>query len=125
MFDMVGSIGADVIITDPTAPSYVQRGWDESRLLRSVSVPSERSMIPLVMTTLGKLGPSAETYLKSLADVSCSSGCVDRGVWLRIAKQYLSCASVRGHGVVFRHYYKTIAKCAGKGYRHGAVVTFE
>ena len=34
VFDMAGSIGADVMITDPTAPSYVQRGWDESRLLR-------------------------------------------------------------------------------------------
>ena len=31
---VLGSIGADVMITDPTAPSYVERGWDESRLLR-------------------------------------------------------------------------------------------
>ena len=28
-------------------------------------------------------------------------------------------------GVVFRHYYKSIAKCAGKDYRDGAVVPFE
>ena len=34
VFDLAGSIGADVMITDPTAPSYVERGWDESRLLR-------------------------------------------------------------------------------------------
>ena len=64
-------------------------------------------MIPLVMNTFGKLGPSAESYLKSLADVASSTGCVDRGVWLRIAKQYLSCALVRGRGVVFRHYYQS------------------
>ena len=32
---------------------------------------------------------------------------------------------VRGRGVVFRHYYKSIAKCAGKDYRDGAVVPFE
>ena len=44
MFDLAGSIGADVMITDPTAPSYVERGWDESRLLRSVSVLSGRGM---------------------------------------------------------------------------------
>ena len=71
-------------------------------------------MIPLVMTTFGKLGPSAESYLKSLADVACSTGSVDRGVWLRVEKQFLSCALVRGRGVVFRHYYKSIAKLLGK-----------
>ena len=32
---------------------------------------------------------------------------------------------VRGRGVVFRHYYKSIAKCAGRDYRDGAVVPFE
>ena len=47
------------------------------------------------------------------------------GVWLRVAKQFLSCPLVRGRGVVFRHYYKSIAKCAGKDYRDGAVVPFE
>ena len=81
------------------------------------------TMIPLVMTTFDKLGPSAESYLKSLADVACSTGSVDRGVWLR--SSFLSCALVRGRSVVFRHYYKCIAKCAGKDYRDGAVVPFE
>ena len=61
--------------------------------------------IPLVMTTFGKLGPSAESYLQSLADVACSTGVVNRGLWLRIAKQFLSCAWVRGRGIVFRQYY--------------------
>ena len=85
------------MITDPTDPSYVQKGWDESRLLREFGrakrekhVLNGATMIPLVMNTFGQLGPSAESYLKSLADVACSTGCVDRGVWLRFAKQYLS-----------------------------------
>ena len=34
VFDMAGSIGADAMMTDPTASSYVQKGWDESGLLR-------------------------------------------------------------------------------------------
>ena len=57
-------------------------------------------MVPFVMTTFGQFGPSAVAYLNSLADVSCSVGLVDRGVWLRIAKQYLSCALVKGRDVV-------------------------
>ena len=56
---------------------------------------------------------------------SGGTGFVDRGVWLRVAKQFLSCALVRGRGVVFRHYYKSIAKGAGKDYRDGAVVPLE
>ena len=67
-------------------------------------------MIPLVMSTFGKLCPSAESYLQSLADVACSTACVDRGVWLRIAKQFLSCALVRGRGIVFRHFYKMLQR---------------
>ena len=48
-----------------------------------------------------------------------------QGLTLRVAKQFLSCALVRGRGIVFRHYYKSIAKCAGKDFRDGAVVPFE
>ena len=95
------------------------------RAKREKHVLNGATMIPLVMTTFGKLGPSAESYLKSLADVACSTGFVDRGVWLRVAKQFLSCALVRGRGVVLRHYYKSIAKYAGKDYSDGAVVPFE
>ena len=72
-----------------------------------------------------KHGIYAENTNIYLADVACSTGFVDRGVWLRVAKQFLSCALVRGSGVVFRQYYKSIAKCAGKDYRDGAVVPFE
>ena len=70
---------------------------------------------PLVMTTFGKLGPSAQGFLQSLADVACSTGVVDRGLWLS-AMQYLSCALVRGRGIVFRRYYQGIAKSDGKDY---------
>ena len=65
------------------------------------------------------------SYLQSLADVACSTGFVDRGAWLRFSKQFLSCDLVRGCGIVFCHYYKSIAKCAGKDFRDGAVVPFE
>ena len=75
------------------------------RAKREKHVLNGATMIPLVMTTFGKLGPSAESYLKSLADDTCSTGFVDRGVWLRVSKQFLS--------------------CAGKDYRDGAAVPFE
>ena len=42
-----------------------------------------------------------------------------------VLRSSLSCALVRGRGVVFRHYYKSIAKCAGKDYRDGDVVPFK
>ena len=44
VFDLAGSIGAVVIITDSIAPSYVQKGWDEARLFRELGVQSGTSM---------------------------------------------------------------------------------
>jgi hypothetical protein len=76
------------------------------------------------MTSFGKLGPAAESYLQSLASIVCSTGVVDRGMWLRIGRQFLSCALVRGR-VVFCHYYRSMAKCAGRDFHDRAVVPFE
>jgi hypothetical protein len=70
--------------------------------------------VPLVISTFGKLGPPAEGYLQNLASVACSTGVVDRGVWLRISRQYLSCALVRGRGIVFRHHYSSPARSDGR-----------
>jgi hypothetical protein len=130
VFDLSGSVGADVMIVDPTAPSYSR--LDEAKLFskyetlkREKHVLNGATMVPLVMTSFGKLGPAAEDFLHSLATIACSTGVVDRGMWLRIARQYLSCALVRGRGVVFRHYYRSMAKSAGKDFRDGAVVPFE
>jgi hypothetical protein len=74
---------------------------------------------------VGKLGPAAEGYLQNLATVACSTGVVDRGVWLRISHQYLSCALVRGRGIAFHHFYCSLAKSAGKDFRDGADEPFE
>jgi hypothetical protein len=42
-----------------------------------------------------------------------------------LSPQYLSCALVRGCGIVFRHYYRSHAKSAEKDFRDDAVVPFE
>jgi hypothetical protein len=43
----------------------------------------------------------------------------------KINRQYLSGALVRARCIVFRHYYRSLAKSAGKDFRDGAVVPFE
>ena len=59
-----------------------------------------------------------------LNDVACSTiGVVDRSSWLRIAQQYLNCALVRGRGIVFREYYESVDKSAGKDFRDSEVIT--
>ena len=65
LFDMAGSVGADVMIVDPSAPCYVRRGMDEVSLFsecegakRKKHVLNGATMVPLVVTTFGKLGPS-------------------------------------------------------------------
>ena len=130
MFDTSGSVACDVRIVDPTEPFYL--GKPEAVMFRDAELAKSRkhvrngaTTVPVVMSTSGKLGPAAEGFLKNLATVACSIGVVDRGVWLRISRQYISCAIVRGHGIVFRHHYRSLATSAGKDFRDGAVVPFE
>ena len=66
--------------------------------------------------------PTPGTHFTAIA---CSTEFVDRGVWVPIVKQFLSCALVWGRSIVFRHYCKSFAKCAGKDFRDGAVVPLE
>ena len=82
-------------------------------------------MVRLLMYAFGKLGPSAQGFLQSLADVACSTGVEDRGSWLRIAQQCPSGALVRGRGILFRYYYQSVAKSTGKDFRDGAVELLE
>lgn len=75
MFDLARSIGAGVLITHPTAASYIT----ESSLLRKCEQATRAkhvlngglngsTMVPLVVTMVGELDPSAEAYLHSLSD---------------------------------------------------------
>ena len=75
----------------------------------------------LAVSSQGRIEVVSYCTAAQRPDGACSTGFVDRGVWLRIAKQFLSCSSVRGRGTVFHNYYKSIAKCAGKDFRDGAV----
>jgi hypothetical protein len=130
VFDTSGSVGCDVTMADRTCPSYL--GKSESVLLReaeqaktSKHVLNGATMDPSIMSTFGKLDPTAEGYLQNLASVTSSTGVLDRGVWLRISLPYLSCALARDRGIVFCHYYRSLANSAGKDFRDGAVVVFE
>lgn len=58
-------------------------------------------------------------------DFACSTGVVDQSLWLRIVKQDVSCASVAGRGIVFCHYYQSIAEGARREFCVGAVVPCE
>jgi hypothetical protein len=66
-------------------------------------VLNSATVVPLILSIFGKLGP-AEGYMhmQNLATSVVCSTCVDDGVWLRISGQYLSCALVRGRAIVFR-----------------------
>jgi hypothetical protein len=130
VLDTSGSVGCDVTIVNPTCPSHLWKS--ESDLFREAEQARTRkhvlncaNMVPLVMSTVGKFGPGAEGYLQNVATVTCSTGVIDRGVWLRISRQYLSCAFVRGRGIAFCHYYRSLAKSAVEEFRDVAVVPFE
>jgi hypothetical protein len=57
--------------------------------------------------------------------VACWTGVVERGVWLRISSQYLSCNLVQGCGIVLRHWYPYLTNRAEDHPRDGEVVPLE
>ena len=128
VFDTPGSIACDATVVDPTAPTYQKK--DEAVLVREVEkgkvlkhVFTGDTMVPLAMSTFGKLGPAAEGYLQTLANVACSTGAV-----LTVVFGYVCldrCLAARWRGFVFRHDYRSLAKSAGKDFRNGAAVPFE
>jgi hypothetical protein len=70
VFVTSGSVGCDVTMKDPTCPSYL--GKSESVLFREAEQAKTRkhvlngaTMVPLVMSAFGKLGPAAEGYLQN------------------------------------------------------------
>jgi hypothetical protein len=71
------------------------------------------TMAPLTMTTSGTLSPAADKHLKDFVSVACSIG-LHWGVWLRIARKYLRCASVHGGSVAFTHCCLRLGKRAGE-----------
>jgi hypothetical protein len=80
----------------------------------------------------GKVTALAVTELHKtaceLASVACSMGGVDRVVWLCIATLYLTCVSIRGRGVVFKHYNRSLGRSARRDIRdasYGAIVPLE
>jgi hypothetical protein len=127
-----GSVGCEVTIVVPIvsflpAEVYICLFCEAEEAKTRKHVLNGATMVPLGMSTFRKLGPDAEGYLQNLATVANSTGGVDRGVWLSISRQYLSFALVRGRRIVFRHYYRSLAKKADKDYCDGAnaIVPFE
>jgi hypothetical protein len=57
--------------------------------------------------------------------VGMHSCCVCRAQNLLLGKKKEKKAFVRGRGIVFRHYYRSLARSARKDFRDGAVVPFE
>jgi hypothetical protein len=87
VFDLSGiSVGADFMIVDPTAPCYgshctLLSGYDDAQLLRKINTMkhekhdlSGATIVPLVMTSFGKLGPAGEGHSQSLATIAWATG---------------------------------------------------
>jgi hypothetical protein len=65
----------------------------------------------------------AKSFTRVPANTYCDTLIVV--LWLRISRQYLSRAIVRGRGIVFRYHYRSLAKSAGKDFLDGTAVPLE
>ena len=109
----------DCVVTHPTAASYVKHasretGWAAARAEREKKQKFDAfgqgaafDFCPLAMESYGRLGVQASRFLSALGDLAASGGGVSKAMFVRQARQELSCALCRG---ISNTYYNAVHK---------------
>ena len=81
--------------------------------------------VPLSHETFGRMGKPALKFLGGLADIAARSGNVRKSRFVARALLELSCAAVRGNGLLMRWGQQRLARCSGRSFLPGDVVPTE
>ena len=91
----------------------------DKRTKHMASEPGIYQFVPLSVESYGRLGEPALQFLGELADSACSSGLVDRGLFVANAKKELGVALCRGNALLFQDCYGNLAKASGAAWSPG------
>ena len=110
---------ADVVVTTPTAQSYVDQGADTSALkaatinenakcakYASLAADEGKTFSPLAFESYGAWGKKAIDLFVKLAEMVADrsyGGMVSRGEWLEHARRMVAIALVKGNGRLVRN----------------------
>ena len=121
----------DCVVTHPAASSHVRAAARVSgaaaakaanakvAAFRSHTRECGYDFVPLVAESYGRLGVDAARFLSQLGDVAAEGGRVSKALFVRSARQELSCALCRGNGRMYFRSTFEVALAAGRGYSPG------
>ena len=124
----------DVVVTHParqdclgqacTRAGYAARKAEEGkvRAFRSFGDAGQYEFVPFALESYGRLGASAQTFLKGLGEVAAGRGNISKSVFVRSAYREVSCALQRGIGMMYARSTLNIARASGRHFMPGCAV---
>ena len=124
----------DVVVTHPACRSAV-RGASartgaaakvaedgKKREYRRYADAGQYSFVPFAVESFGYLGVSAQRFLKMLGEVAASQGMMSQSAFVRSAYREISCALVRGNGLMYGRSLFNVARASGRSFLPGCDV---
>ena len=125
----------DVTVTHPTQQKYVAqaatraghaaRGAERAKEVEFGKLGTDAGQydfVPFAVETYGRLGVSAQSFLKALGDVAASRGNISKAAFVRSAYREISCALQRGNGLMYDRSLFHIARASGRQFMPGCDV---
>ena len=123
----------DIVITHPGSASYVTAAARTTRATarraeqrkvtawNAVGRDSGYEFVPIAAETYGQLGSQGSQFLSMVADVAAASG-ISKARFVRAAHAELSCALVKGMGMVYSKSMHETVRASGRAFMEGSDV---
>ena len=80
---------------------------------------AQYDFVPFAVETYGRLGASAQSFLKQLGEVAAAGGGISKARFVRSAYREVSCALQRGLGLQYSRALFNIARASGRQFLPG------
>mgnify|MGYP001787467346 CR=1 FL=1 len=122
----------DVVVTHPSQQAHVNQACTRaghaaaqaerakvSEFRRIGEDAGQYDFVPFAVESYGRLGTSAQSFLKQLGDVAAARGSISRAAFVRSAYREVSCALQRGLGLMYGRSLFNIARASGRQFMPG------
>ena len=122
----------DVVVTHPSQQAYVSQACTRvghaAARAEAAKVAQFRAIgedagqyefVPFAVESYGRLGASAQSFLKQLGEVAASHGSISKAAFVRSAYREVSCALQRGLGLMYGRSLFNIARASGRQFLPG------
>lgn len=122
----------DVVVTHPSQVKYVNQACTRAghaaarEEVRKVAQFQEigadagqYDFVPFAVESYGRLGASAQSFLKELGEVAAARGSISKAAFVRSAYREVSCALQRGLGLQYGRALFNVARATGRQFMPG------